>query len=237
MCIDQNNLDEESRQAPLMGRIYEGADRVLIWLGDSFDHNPEAVSLIEELSELNVEDASKHRDLYSLLLFGAPLSSRSGTEKQPHDSERDKEAIAAKLHHVGLPPLDMAHWRYIRGFLDQPWFSRVWIVQEVALAKSAVILSGIGTISWTAMGTVGQMMHPLGFPAIVGGRQWGTISSINSLTVAEFQASAPPGGPDLLEDFNHILFFTAHAAATDPRDELYALFGLQERLSGDMPPV
>lgn len=33
LCIDQNNIEEKNQQVPQMGRIYRGAQSVLIWLG------------------------------------------------------------------------------------------------------------------------------------------------------------------------------------------------------------
>lgn len=33
LCIDQNNIEEKNQQVPQMGRIYSGAQSVLIWLG------------------------------------------------------------------------------------------------------------------------------------------------------------------------------------------------------------
>lgn len=33
LCIDQNNIEEKNQQVPQMGRIYSGAQSVLVWLG------------------------------------------------------------------------------------------------------------------------------------------------------------------------------------------------------------
>lgn len=33
VCIDQNNIEEKNQQVQQMGRIYSGAQSVLVWLG------------------------------------------------------------------------------------------------------------------------------------------------------------------------------------------------------------
>lgn len=39
MCIDQSNVPEKNAQVPLMGRIYENAARVFVWLGQEADQS------------------------------------------------------------------------------------------------------------------------------------------------------------------------------------------------------
>ncbi|KAL8718347.1 MAG: hypothetical protein Q9225_004507 [Loekoesia sp. 1 TL-2023] len=40
------------------------------------------------------------------------------------------------------------HWKALFSLIMRPWFSRRWIVQEVALAKDGLIYCGSRTISW-----------------------------------------------------------------------------------------
>ena len=39
-------------------------------------------------------------------------------------------------------------WRALLELMQRPWFSRRWVVQEIALAKTAVIYCGRDQISW-----------------------------------------------------------------------------------------
>lgn len=240
LCINQIDLEEKSGQIPMMGRIYEQAERVLIWLGESSDNSSEAIKLVLRLNDLDEEDVTNYRDNYSRLLFGTQLSANSRDEKMSADVKGAEASIAAKLQATRLTPPNLTDWGCVRDFVKRPWFSRVWIVQEVALAKSALIHCGNDTLSWAVMGKVAGMMHPLGFPELAGGREWSIVSAINSVTVSEFRDSAPreiEGGFDPVADFRALVFCTCHASATDPRDRIYALLGLQERLTGMMPPV
>ncbi|OGM45294.1 hypothetical protein ABOM_006462 [Aspergillus bombycis] len=51
ICINQENLDEKSRQIPLMRTIYAQADRVIVWLGDAFEHGDTALETIRDLAK------------------------------------------------------------------------------------------------------------------------------------------------------------------------------------------
>ncbi|KAG5820150.1 hypothetical protein H9Q71_000688 [Fusarium xylarioides] len=61
-CINQDDLDERSNQVHSMGKIYENATRILVWLG--LDTNKEAESafnLIHKLDEaLSADDSQPH---------------------------------------------------------------------------------------------------------------------------------------------------------------------------------
>lgn len=41
-----------------------------------------------------------------------------------------------------------SNWRALHKLMQRPWFSRRWVVQEIALAKSATIYCGGDSISW-----------------------------------------------------------------------------------------
>lgn len=42
----------------------------------------------------------------------------------------------------GLPPVETPVWLAVFNLAFRPWFSRLWVVQEVVLATAATILSG-----------------------------------------------------------------------------------------------
>ena len=51
---------------------------------------------------------------------------------------------------VGIPPRSSPFWKKLGKIFDRPWHSRLWIVQEVSLAKfeSTNVLCGIVTLAW-----------------------------------------------------------------------------------------
>ncbi|KAK4580237.1 hypothetical protein LTR86_000440 [Recurvomyces mirabilis] len=51
LCIDQSNMPERNAQVVMMKRIYEGAEKVVIWLGPAADDSDQAIQLIEKLAQ------------------------------------------------------------------------------------------------------------------------------------------------------------------------------------------
>ena len=63
ICIDQQNLDERSRQVKFMSRIYENAAHVLVWLGRDEEHIAEkAFQFIQKLVDTFGNDSQ--RDIF-----------------------------------------------------------------------------------------------------------------------------------------------------------------------------
>lgn len=124
--------------------------------------------------------------------------------------------------HSGTP----REWRALKALLSRPWFSRMWVLQELGVASSATVVCGNQSISWQEVSDMIDHMHTTGlwlmlfgslgykFSILAQGRlrsllsirngisKHGTISSIDALWASR--------------DFN----------ATDPRDKIYALIGL-----------
>ena len=116
ICINQNDDEEKTSQIRLMNTIYRKADKALVWLGLAL--KPEWQELIPraiELLPLLVEEYAQHQR-WSL----------------------DTNVIVdRKLSHLGRDV-----WEAIMHLLRNPYFRRLWIVQEVALAKRITFLCG-----------------------------------------------------------------------------------------------
>lgn len=102
----------------------------------------------------------------------------------------------------------------IEALLRRPWFSRVWVLQEVALANKAVVCCGNKEISWES------------FKAF---KYWNVAASwVETLpyavetTVKSLYSGGGTPGRRLLS----MLAATRHCGATDPRDKLFAILPL-----------
>ena len=197
ICIDQSNDEERSSQVALMDTIYTRARQVLIWLGDAsetidaetgrpvsdmfFDHlHPMAIELQRSKSRGDFPAISR---LYAQLAQQAAEYVSNGT----------------------LTPL-------VRGFLDvvlRPWWERVWVVQEAALGRSAVVFCG------------------------------GQTAGYDDFYDLFFQIYADPGHESglaysLLEGFKHQMYsvYLARECVEDlgPAKALYGVLGRSRRL-------
>lgn len=99
----------------------------------------------------------------------------------------------------------------IPKLLERPWFSRVWVLQEVALAQVAVVVCGTKCVPWAC------------FPV-----WW----QRNSALLGSRDVLEPPGtffyDPTVMKRSSLLqqLHDTRGNRATDPRDKVYALMGL-----------
>ncbi|KAI1120019.1 heterokaryon incompatibility protein-domain-containing protein [Nemania abortiva] len=113
LCIDQDNAKEKESQIPLMGLLYSKAASVLMWLeDDEAEGRPALESLV------HLQDPSK------TLLGRMESDSRIGA--LAHKTTR------FGISHQGLPALGK--------LMRSPYWSRVWIVQEVVLAVNSPII-------------------------------------------------------------------------------------------------
>lgn len=113
--INQNDMAERSKQVLLMRDIYRNADRVISWLGPDPEANaPAALRFLREIADGHFKDVG----------------------------DRFAPALQGFLSKHGLPDIGAAEWMSIDALLGLPYFTRVWILQEVILARRLTFLWG-----------------------------------------------------------------------------------------------
>lgn len=194
ICINQGDARERGHQVRQMGEIYSRADRVVIWLGLA---TYAADAVMESLMQLQKECLNhawkdwspadnRWRDLWSKL---TPTLRREYTDLE-------------RLQRTGLESL-----------LGQPWFERIWIVQEVANAKIAVVCSGTKFVSARIFALA---------PSFI---------TVQPKPHCQAVLDIMPGSPEYSwwrqkRDLYTILERFKGSKATDQRDMIYALIGI-----------
>lgn len=126
ISIDQTNLEERKQQVARMAAIYKNASRVVVWLGASSVDSTLAIKTLGYLGQQVIFT----KDNWLLTRPG-------GVE----GSWCESKCI--------LPYVDEV-WTAIDTLLSRPWFARIWIVQEIQLArKGAVVRCGQEQIPWS----------------------------------------------------------------------------------------
>ena len=118
ICINQQNLYERSAQVERMGDIYRSARQTTVWLGSEEDDSCLAIETLYHL-------ASKFTVDWSTLTILAIGENRD-------DVDQDDTL-----------PVDTKQLSGIKRLLERPWFERLWVWQEVRLARSAVVVCGL----------------------------------------------------------------------------------------------
>lgn len=127
ICIDQDDPDERSSQVQLMRDIYKCARRVVVWLGD--------------------ETYWSNR----LFVFLRSMDKARGWVPGNEDSEKAFRRSRAELQKTLSTDQDVRRIveRGLYGDLAQcPFWSRIWIVQEVAVAPDVLVQCGTDEVSW-----------------------------------------------------------------------------------------
>lgn len=118
---DHTGLAEKSRQVRMMDEIFSRAEEVIIDLGDSDEETDDLLSTLDKYQSVP-EGVWSQIDV--------------------------KSAQSSVLHSIqvcsamDLPGPDSRFWHAFRRFICRPWFTRVWIVQEYALARRPRFMIG-----------------------------------------------------------------------------------------------
>ena len=147
ICINQRNDDaskeEKSWQIGQMGRVFETAATVLVWLGSGTQDSDVAMQELENFGS----DAIK-AGISSIISDVAKLKSMQERIKEslrwPADRTADEgspEALALQLYHSHRFQRNETQVA-IANLLDRDIWHRAWVFQEIALAKDGYILCG-----------------------------------------------------------------------------------------------
>jgi hypothetical protein len=131
ICINQKDLEERGHQVDNMRRIYECAQRLLIWLGKDeggYAHKVEVA--MRELAKKCCD--AKKKSLEELF-----------------EIDNLWDTVSYPPYRVAMP---MEAWQAIEKLFLCSWFSRLWVFQEVVSASKADVHWGDVMISWDIVG-------------------------------------------------------------------------------------
>ena len=137
LCIDQNNAAEKAQQIPLMGAIYRQASSVIFWVGEETSDTALAFELAGKLEQC----------LHDVVT--------NGEERPTPDSILNANELAKR----NLPSLASGSWWPLLCLFSRPVFSRLWIVQEVALASNITLRCGSYTAPFSTFGSAAAFLQ------------------------------------------------------------------------------
>lgn len=114
LCIDQSNHKEKGHQVSQMRLVYERAEDVIIWLGES---DADTDILFDDALKLDkdVEKLRKHRMTHDV--WKTIWEEQEKERARFHESSKIRRAV-----------LRRALWR----LRLRSWFKRVWVIQVIA---------------------------------------------------------------------------------------------------------
>ncbi|KAF2808586.1 uncharacterized protein BDZ99DRAFT_390923 [Mytilinidion resinicola] len=138
----------------MMGRIYEQAETVKIWLGKGDAH---LVNLV----------GPSHIGRYGVMpvvlsFIAQALRNIQGGRNRLASLKTAEDSVNRNMAY-GFPAPSASEWDVMRGFFSNPWFQRVWVVQEAVLGKQAVVILGDWEIRWSALGQAALWFQNMGY--------------------------------------------------------------------------
>ncbi|KAH8811230.1 heterokaryon incompatibility protein-domain-containing protein [Xylogone sp. PMI_703] len=203
ICINQTDVDERSDQVQIMTEIYRRSLQTLVWLGDRSAHSH---LVFEKLNELlsekqsgGVETGFQPANLKSSFL-------RYAGNTQPGYRDDDFEGA-------------------VISFAEREWFDRVWVVQEVGVARKARIICGDQDMDWDDFSTgveigVKRGIFSTVFLGVVRKDIFQNFRAITELKKETGHDGIPA------DELLRLLTTFRPREATDPSDKCFALLGL-----------
>ncbi|KAL8716532.1 MAG: hypothetical protein Q9225_006144 [Loekoesia sp. 1 TL-2023] len=218
ICINQEDLQERSRQVMLMDKIYRQAEATIVWLGERNEYTLLAIRVLCKIAGIPL--------VYDTLAF----------DDKPQAKVPDFEGVHTLSD---LETVSLVH------LFTRNWISRTWILQEAILSQSVATLWGGFLFSLNVLTEAGsQLSLSRSYPKLLG--RLLRIGS-NSQLETKFRDSwkAILEAPSTLTwigqirarverkrkpDFMETVEMCSISESTDPRDKIYGIFGIAAEL-------
>ena len=131
ICINQEDVTERGHQISMMGEIYRSASRVHIWLGHAADGSDSLIDKMDFYGEI------KSNEIFD---WTGNIDGKGITESQR------SQIISGISKAIHFP------WPSFQSFVNRPWWTRVWVVQELASSRTdPIFICGEKTMTYASL--------------------------------------------------------------------------------------
>ena len=213
ICINQEDKLEKNDQIPLMADIYQRGKQTIVWLGKHNRRTGRAFDMLETMNQyFNAVSMERfvrlEPDKWRLLQKAMKMKNASDIEA--NDFKRFRFDLV-----YWMTMLRSSHARI--SLFERPWFKRVWVVQEIAMSRLAIVVCGRYSTSWSTIENAYRMSWLWD--------EWEDGQRLGSLV--EMRTNIQAGRRD---DIGKVAQKVFHCEATEPMDRIYAILGLADRL-------
>ena len=200
LCLNQYDVSERNVQLRNIGQIYENADHVAIWLGESSHER-----IIDGIRLPNgTEDAFKLANELGRLIDVEPKIGRLELVQVIRgifvSRERLQKAISTLI---------------MLG--SRPWFGRIWVRQELGRARFPTVVCGFYSMDWNAFIVSLKWLQSMS-------REHGQEFRESGQSLSGLAAGTARKGHQL--ELLDLLIQNRCAKATIPHDKIYAVMGM-----------
>ena len=209
ICIDQSHaaVNERNQQVQRMGEIYANADSVIIWLGKSTKLSDGIFDRVNTLDEPHLPNRPDHVEGQTAEAYLQQDIDNSFSTSP----DANEDGLVKDLLKLGFDDL-----------LQNAWFSRIWVLQEAALARDLFVQAGSRRVPWKRFMACVRSLHDTTGSQAENARRVYDIEMLRQQKLSEE-----------LEDGDLLMMVEAFRGrqATDFRDKIYGLFGLTNSVS------
>jgi hypothetical protein len=247
ICINQFDVDERSQQVRFMGDIYSSAQEVLIWLG--YGGKSEAPKDQPQIYRWTGEDTD-------MQIVDAYFDQIRPQSNEDNDTEDIVGAfvylrLRAKGKHIDeLPFFDVNEkrlqprqtWPAVIRALDtlrsNPWWRRIWVVQETVLAREATVIYSHVTVPWNILARAARTSATQhnsccsGFYQMLSVADEIVLVKVRRVILADIEPMRTLRAEGERLSLWRLMFGTRLREATDVRDKVYGLLGLVSNWQG-----
>ena len=214
VCINQSDISERSSQVALMHQIYGNAKQVLVWLGPGDERTGHVFSLFERLSTASPDYGVDPLDF-----------------KDPQPWTAAKEMTPAQIE-----LLDQIPQTYDLNGMDEfyslPWFRRLWVVQEITLARHIVLHCGEFETPWTTLIRAAVVQYRSVSLATLSNLGWARNFDA-TIAIETARVTYAVNHNQLL--FGYLKTLTRSLCSNDS-DRIYSLLAISRIPVSDLPP-
>lgn len=154
LCINQHDPAERARQVAMMGEVYNRASTVIVWLGEADEDTDTVWGLLDETEPLQCPGGIRKVSGLTNSHAYVPLEPEESDINDRASRSREMSALMSK---------DQSTWDALRNLVSRPWFSRVWVFQEVVVSRHCIIRCGPRKLSWEAFDNAMALLEYGGF--------------------------------------------------------------------------
>lgn len=251
ISINQANLSERAHQVARMKSIYQKAVATVAWLGPCEEDYAESCRLLSRLSKrLRQTDPASNLSSDTIdfitesgveidkapvpltVLFDECLrevrkldledddtwpdpsqDEDSDTEHGPEISDNLREAIEGFFDAFG---------EFITDLLNRPYWTRVWMLQEITVGRKVILFCGDNTLTWDDLKFVAELT-PSFFEYEFWNRSEDDASAQNLMTMEMLRSRVRDHVP---VSFVECLYYSFNFESTVEQDRIFALLGL-----------
>ncbi|EXJ70680.1 uncharacterized protein A1O5_05670 [Cladophialophora psammophila CBS 110553] len=199
LCINQADHREKSAQVQMMMDIFASAEQVWAWLGPAGDDSELAIAFV-------------------------PILARAFKRLEEEDLPVNMEHLKA----IPACARDSAFWPALRKLLKRRWFTRAWIVQEVAVAKKITLYCGEDDLSLDSLTYVLEVDFVTGLHQLTWNKSSNFSDKPDELDILLLSQMQSRCAMRELPRLSTNMIFCRAFGASNERDHIYAFLGISD---------